>query len=606
MNPRCSRCGAVLRTAGLFCEACGQRVVAAVGDAPPLPRQTVFAPPEASGSADRPAEAEDGELDLEFAEHAGGQQVVTVLYTDLSGYAALADSFYRALAEPVYRHGGVVDTHVSDAVLAFFGAPLAHDDDPVQALRAALEMQGVAERFAAELEAKAGERVSLRIGIDTGAARVGAAHRKPFAVRGRPVALAQEIEAAAPPGGILISEATRQVVAGAFDCAPREDLHLAGDPVPVFEVLAEAAGPDGPAGGMRMGREAEIGQLARAWSDVLGGQPAIVYVRSPAGLGKTGLLVRLFGAGDSPAVLWARCSPFEASEPCGWLKRTVRALLGAPEGDPGIDGLLALIRRSAFHLGDDPEACDLLDLLLHGRVSEDLAGVAPRHLKAMLFRTVAALLVSRAKAQPLALLADDLHWIDDASAEFLQSLFREFRKARARVLLVGAYRPGIRLVPTPAGTLPLREVVLKPIEGLPSRAPAPLHPPALAGAAPAVAAELHARAQDAPAAADAYLRAAERSFALACNHDALRQTAAARQWAERAGSARLPAFERRVLLIEAEAAVAIGDLDAALSHSSRLVALSTGADAALTHARHVDYLIRAGKLQQALDAAQPA
>ncbi len=612
MNPRCSRCGAVLRTAGLFCEACGQRVVATIEDAAPMPRQTVYSPSgtlvlpeEAPEDVDEPEE-EAEELDLEPIGVGGDQHVVTVLFTDLAGYGALADSFYRALAEPVYRHGGVIDTHVRDAVVAFFGAPLAHGDDAVQALRAAIEMQAVGERFASELEAQAGERVSLRIGVDTGPARVGAAPRKAFAVKGRPVARAQEAEAAAPPGGILITEDTRQATHGAFEIADRGVLEAAGEKAPVFQVLAEAAGPDGPAGGMRVGREAELGLLARAWSDVLGGQPAIVYVRSPAGHGKTALLVRLFGAGDSRAVVWTRCSPYEAAEPLGWLKRAVRGLLGAPEEDTGYDGLLALIRRSAFHLVDDPEACDLLDLLLHGRVSEDLAGIGPQHLKAMIFRTAAALLVGRAKTQPLALLADDLHWIDDGSAEFLQSLFRAIKKAKARVCFVGAYRPGVRLVPSPAGTLPLREIVLKSVEGLPAPQDAPIKASPPASAPPAVAAELYALSQDAPAAADAYLRAAERSLSLFCNHEALRQAAAARQWAERAGSAHLAGFERRALTVEAEAAAAIGDHAGALGCAQRLIALAAPGDVARAHARYGEYLVRLGRHQDAIDACEAA
>src|SRR5438105_4259791 len=203
----CPACGAQTDTAQRFCGVCGsalQRACPACGQENPQGFQFCGACGAPLGDGAPPAAAPPPDADEE-------RRWATVLFADLSGFTALSertdpeeirsmvDRCMRTMGEVVERLGGAVDKVIGDALMAVFGAPVAHDDDPARAVRAALEIQqqaaGNAEDFC---------NLQVRVGVNTGEvlfAPVGPDSRRALTVMGDAVNTAARLQAAAPAGG---------------------------------------------------------------------------------------------------------------------------------------------------------------------------------------------------------------------------------------------------------------------------------------------------------------------------------------------------------------------------------------------------------------------
>src|SRR3989440_7606740 len=154
----------------------------------------------------------------------GDLRPVTILFADVRGFTRLAEVLppeklvaaingcFEVLDEAISHYGGEVDKFLGDAVMATFGAPVAHDDDPRRAVLAALEMQSALSRFNAQLRKQIGCELEMRIGINTGvvlAGPIGSRRKRAFTGMGDAVNVAARLEHAAPVGGILIGGGTR-------------------------------------------------------------------------------------------------------------------------------------------------------------------------------------------------------------------------------------------------------------------------------------------------------------------------------------------------------------------------------------------------------------
>jgi class 3 adenylate cyclase len=235
------------------------------------------------------------------------RKVATVLFADLVGSTALAggqdpervramlDRFYDAMAAEVERAEGTVEKFVGDAVMAAFGAPVAHEDDAERALHAALGMQ----RRLAELF---GGRLGLRIGVNTGDVVVGQPREGSSFVTGDAVNVCARLEQAAAPGEILVGERTVAAARGAFEFAEPATVQAKGKPGGVAcRKLVRALSLTRPRGlgglpPVFVGRGGELARLHQAYRRVVAsGRPLLVSVVGDAGVGKT-RLVREFWA----------------------------------------------------------------------------------------------------------------------------------------------------------------------------------------------------------------------------------------------------------------------------------------------------------------------
>jgi len=244
------------------------------------------------------------------------RRMVTILFCDVKGSTAMAeqldpeevleimDGAFDVLIEPVTRHEGTLARLMGDAVLAFFGAPLAHEDDPERAIRAALEITAGAKRYAEVLERERGiSGFNVRVGIHTGlvvVGEVGSDLRVEYTAMGDAVNLAARMEQHAPPGGILITHDTYRQVRGVFDVEPQEPLTVKGMAEPVHTCLVLRAKPRAfrkPLRGVEgietrmVGRQAELKHLQDAlYAAMEDGALQVATVVGEAGVGKSRLL----------------------------------------------------------------------------------------------------------------------------------------------------------------------------------------------------------------------------------------------------------------------------------------------------------------------------
>ena len=255
----CPNCGAVVVSGARFCSNCGFALPGA--QASPAQDQ-----PQAGSARDRLQHYMPTELrsKMEAARAsrsmAGERRVVTVLFCDVEGSTAMAEQLdpeewteimnaaYDYLIKPVYRYEGTVGRLMGDAVLAFFGAPIAHEDDPQRAVLAGLDMiEGIRE-YREQIKREQGLEFNVRVGINTGLAtvgEVGSDMRVEYTAMGDAVNLAARLQTAARPMTVLISETTYRFVAPVFDCADRGPLEMKGktQPVRAYEVRGRKAQP---------------------------------------------------------------------------------------------------------------------------------------------------------------------------------------------------------------------------------------------------------------------------------------------------------------------------------------------------------------------------
>ena len=220
------------------------------------------------------------------------RKTVTVLFCDLTGSTALGEEldaetlrivlarYFERMKTIVERHGGSVEKFIGDAVMAVFGVPVAHEDDALRAVRSAAEMRDALPELG----------LLGRIGVMTGEVVTGTAERL---ATGDAVNVASRLESAAPPGEVLLGEATHELVRASVDVEPVEPLELKGKAkrVPAYRLVHVRPVPERRHDASFVGRERELALLREAWGRVREEQSCeLVTVVGEAGVGKSRLV----------------------------------------------------------------------------------------------------------------------------------------------------------------------------------------------------------------------------------------------------------------------------------------------------------------------------
>jgi len=489
LEKNCPKCQQPNPPVARFCMHCGFSLSQAV---PATGRQ-----PDAPGVAARPAEPDQGSPDWAretapgrlgpaagAARRAarpavggrleGERRVVTILFCDVKGSTSLAESLdpeewaeimneaFGYLIRPVYRYAGNVARLMGDAILAFFGAPVAHEDDPQRAILAGLEIVSGIREFHEWVRRRRGLEFDVRVGIHTGLVVVGEIGNDlamEYTAMGDAVNLAARIEQTAEPGSVLISEDTYRLVAPLFEVEALGELELRGKrlPVPVLRVLGLKDHP-GRLRGLSdlaaplVGREAEMRLLRRAADRVRRGQGSIVCLTGEAGLGKSRLIEELRQSWQASASAgfptWreGRLLTHTSAQPYAAFQALVRSLCAVDPSD-GTEAIQNKLVCGCLPGSLPDERCARVS-----RVFQVLLGVQPPSVaplegeafKRELFEAMLNTWDAWAAQAPLVLVFDDLQWADPASLELLQHLFQ--LAARAPVLFLCAFRPE-RLAP---------------------------------------------------------------------------------------------------------------------------------------------------------------
>src|SRR5438132_1352029 len=477
----CTSCAAENPAGARFCISCGtalERSCPACGT--PAPEQARFCP--ACGSALDAAGAEpeagralgvrlplDGAARREAVELSREERrTVTVLFADLSGYTAisetldpeavkaLVDRCLSRLAEEVTRVGGHVDKYIGDNVMAVFGAPVAHEDDPERAVRAALGMQDAMGELNERLLADYRVEFALRIGVNTGEVLAGTVGEA-YTVIGDAVNVASRMQASASPGTITVGERTHRATSGMVEYAPLEPLSLKGkaEPVPAWRALRLLVQPTGGARVVRqqaplVGRAEELSALSTLVGRVARmGAPQLITVFGQAGVGKSRLLrefERALAAREKPVLVrGGRCLPFGSSIVYWPLSEMVRAECSIAEGDPSELAWQKLSGRLAPLLAPDGDEelvrrriapiAQLVGIELPGAEDPGRAREEEQSAREAFFGGVRAFVEAIAQDEPLVLAWEDIHWADEGMLDLIEYLSQWLRTPVLQVCL---------------------------------------------------------------------------------------------------------------------------------------------------------------------------
>jgi predicted ATPase/class 3 adenylate cyclase len=395
------------------------------------------------------------------------RRTVTILFSDIKGYTAMAekldpedvveimDGAFEFLIGPIYRYEGTLAELMGDAILAFFGAPIAHEDDPERACRAALEIIAGAKEYAQRLERERGiYGFNVRVGINTGlvvVGEVGSDLRVAYTAVGDAINLAARMEQAAEPGTVLITENTHKLIAPLFETQVLGPTQVKGKtaPVHVYRVLAPRPAAGKPRGlpGLQsplVGRESEFAALLEATEHLRAGVGGIVSIVGEAGLGKSRLAAELHTAAAALHWVEGRCLSYGTSVAYLLWLDILRHLLGLSDEAAPLEMLEAAQQRiSALcprrYSDVYPFVARIMSLPLEPDQEATLRALPGEEIKSGSFRAVAALLESTANQGPLVLVCEDLHWADPTSVELLEQVLP--LTDRAPILLICLFRP---------------------------------------------------------------------------------------------------------------------------------------------------------------------
>jgi class 3 adenylate cyclase/tetratricopeptide (TPR) repeat protein len=460
----CPACGASARQGAKFCDECGQPLS---GQSAPAPRPAPTAAPErAVAPASYTPRHLAEKILVSRAAIEGERKQVTVLFADCVGFTALSsrldpedlhgimDGCFHHLMEAVHRYEGTVNQFTGDGVMALFGAPIAHEDHAVRAAAAALAIQKAVREYGEGLRAERGLDFALRIGLNTGpvvVGRIGDDLRMDYTAQGETVNLAARLQSAAPPGGVLVSEATRRLVSDYFLTEDRGELTLKGldRPVRAWEVTAQrgrrARFEVALERGLTplVGRSGELGFLRESVERAKRGRGHVVSIVGPAGVGKSRLAWELKRELMSAGVTYleAHCLPHGASAP---LHPVIQMLQGNFRLEEGEDVSTQAAKVEHGVRGLDPELGWTIPYLKHllalPAPEVEAEGLDQLQRKRRMMEAVRALVFRGAQHRPLVLVAEDLQWMDASSDEFFR-LTVDGVSSHA-VLLVTTYRTG--------------------------------------------------------------------------------------------------------------------------------------------------------------------
>lgn len=438
----CAVCHARSAADANFCNNCG----AALGDGPVAPTES-----EALGRLIPPEMLAKLRSARSGRAMAGERRTVTMLFADVKGstsaaeqmdpeeWADLMNSAFERLIEPIYRYEGTLARLLGDAVLAFFGAPIAHEDDPTRAVRAGLDIvAGMAVRKAEILD-RYGVDIDVRVGINTGlvvVGEVGSDLRVEYTALGDAINVAARMEQTAEPGTVQVSERTFALTHGAFRA---EDLGLVevkgkAEPIRTFRPVIYVGAPlVRPLAHGFVGRDAELAQLVGLMERLASGSGWVASVIGEAGLGKSALLAEWgrrseasLGVARHPdedgdlAFMTGASQSYDAAKPMSGFRTVLRRWFRI-DGDDGFTSVAAA-------LGPDADR-DLVTLLAHvagaplpDASSSFVESLPPPVLLQRSRQAVVDYVRAEAARRPLLIGFEDLHWSDDLTIDLVGDL----------------------------------------------------------------------------------------------------------------------------------------------------------------------------------------
>lgn len=409
----------------------------------------------------------------------GERRIVTILFCDVKGSTSLAEQLdpeewaeimndaFQHLIAPVYRYGGTVARLMGDSILAFFGAPTAHEDDPQRAVLAGLDIVAAIGEYGHQIKDSSGLDFEVRVGINTGlvvVGEIGSDLRMEYTAMGDVVNLAARMEQTAEAGTVQISEDTYRLVASFFEVEELGEIEVKGKRQAVrgYRVLGKKTSPERVGSHLGVttplvGREREMKILREAISLVQQGRGQIVCLIGEAGIGKSRLINELCNAWFTGEGLptaaevhiprdtsWreTRSISYAPNLPYGTFQQLIRRMCGGSAGDPQ-DVLREKIACECMTTDAPEEQCvrvsRAFEVLLGVENQTENLKLEGEAFKRELFEAMLVTWKDWARLEPTVLVFDDLHWADPASVELLSYLFQLVEEIP--ILFLCAFRP---------------------------------------------------------------------------------------------------------------------------------------------------------------------
>lgn len=388
------------------------------------------------------------------------RRVITVLFADLMGFTQLSERLdaeevqtfvsgcLDPMAEAVAAWGGYVDKFIGDCVMALFGAPVAYENEPERAVRAALDMHEAIENLRLpvvdRVTAGTGYRPLLRIGIATGPVVTGVfsgggAHS--YTAVGDAVNVASRIQGLCDPGAVLVDDATHRLTRHLFEFGDDHVVKVKGrvEPVRTHYVVAlreergRARGLEGRRAPM-IGRGRELTALRERWSRAAAGETSIVLLLGSAGIGKSRLVEELIRTEDIEDHGHGRSYPYARRSPWEPVGELLRSMHGIDFDVPRAEAVDRIVGADEATLLRDSVGAALGMPIADTRV---LSSLGPAERVGIMREALAHHLLGG--SEPRLLVLDDLHWADHATLEFLECLVGAPREGHTLLLLLSRH-----------------------------------------------------------------------------------------------------------------------------------------------------------------------
>ncbi len=422
---------------------------------------------------------------------------VTALFSDLTGYTAMTEkldpeevkeitsSIFDGVRAVAGKYEGFIERFSGDGVLIIFGVPRAREDDPLRAIKAAIEIHSFAESLSPRYEPEVGRALSMHSGVNTGLAVTAdvTPDKGTHGITGDAINVAARLSDLAAAGEILAGQDTHRATENYFTFKSLKPFLVKGktEPIPIYQVISEKAstayGREMQVSSEMVGRDQELAKLERNILKAVNGQGSVVNIFGEPGIGKSRLLAELrqrkvirrvsFLEGRSISI--GRNLSFH---PIIDLFKQWAGIKGLDAQTEASDKLEASIRRVCGDETDEvfPFVATMMGMKLYGRHSQRVDGIEGEALEKLIRKNVRELLISSAELIPIVIVMEDLHWADTTSLELLESLFH--LALTHRVVFINVFRSGywqkedakVESLPKWLPEVDFAEIALKPLD----------------------------------------------------------------------------------------------------------------------------------------------
>ena len=429
---------------------------------------------------------------------------VTVLFSDISGYTAMTERLdpeevkeimsrvFGDIAQIIAKYEGFIERFVGDAVMAIFGVPKVHEDDPVRAIRAAKDIHDPVAAMSPRYEDRLGQPLAVHSGINSGLVVTGAVNMEKgiHGITGETINVAARLQSLAKAGEILVGQDTYRQALHQFTFHRMKPTKIKGkvEPISVYKLTdpqkpfedcfdRSRLGSERQIHSVIVGRKHELAKLELQVMKVTNGLGSIVNIIGEAGVGKSRLMAELKDREVMEHVTLLEGRAISIGRNLSFhplidiLKHWAR--IGKSESEASAFNKLESAVSSVFDEQSYevfPFIATLMGMKLYGKYAERVKGIKGEALEKLILKNMRELFIKSSEMAPLVIVSEDLQWADTSSIELLELLFR--LAETHRILFINVFRPdhpetGDRIVSTIQKSLSgiYVEVLLQPLNG---------------------------------------------------------------------------------------------------------------------------------------------